>query len=74
MTDLAGISGKEAMRKFIHLGYAVIRQKGSHVRLKHFNPDSHPPLTIPMHKEIKVGLMRRLIKDAGVAAEEFLKL
>lgn len=64
---LAGFSGREVIKKFRKLGYEPIRQTGSHVRLKHnFDERNFPPLTIPLHKEIGIGLLERLIKDAKI--------
>ncbi|MBI2473242.1 type II toxin-antitoxin system HicA family toxin [Candidatus Uhrbacteria bacterium] len=74
MTDLAGISGKQVVRAFTKIGYTVVRQKGSHVRLKHKDDPNRRPITIPLHKEIGVGLMYRFIRDAGITSEEFKKL
>lgn len=73
MTRLAGISGKDAVKAFEKIGYVVVRQKGSHVRLKNnFRPEK--PLTIPLHKEVKIGLLKALIHDAGLSEQEFLNL
>lgn len=74
MTKLGGISGKKAIKKFQKLGYQVIRQKGSHTRLKNFENQKCKPLTIPLHKELKIGLLNQLIKDAELTVEEFLEL
>lgn len=74
MTELAGISGKRALQAFMRLGYAVVRQRGSHVRLRHRTDPARRPITIPLHKEIGIGLMPRLIKDAGVDIKNFLEL
>lgn len=73
MGKLGGISGREAIKKFERLGYFVIRQRGSHVRLRHPDP-RRLPLTIPAHRELSLGLLRQLIKDAGSTIEEFLDL
>ena len=73
MAPLAGISGKDAIKRFECLGYRVIRQKGSHARLRHSDP-SRRPLTIPLHKELKIGLLHQLLKDAGVDIDSFLNL
>ena len=37
------------------LGYTVLRQKGSHVRLV---CPKHPPVTVPLHHEIDRGTLR----------------
>jgi len=38
------ISGQTAVKTFIKIGYQIIRQKGSHIRLHH---KTRRPLTIP---------------------------
>lgn len=73
MTDLAGVSGKDAVKAFMKVGYVVIRQRGSHVRMKS-DERSTFPLTIPLHKELKIRLLRQLIQDAGLVNETFLDL
>ena len=37
------------------------------------NP-SHKPLSAPDHKELKPGLLRKLLRDANLTVEEFLRL
>jgi predicted RNA binding protein YcfA (HicA-like mRNA interferase family) len=56
------------------IGYNVVRQRGSHLRLKDPNNPSHKPITVPLHKIIKPGLLRRIIKDADLSVKEFLEL
>lgn len=73
MPKLPRVSGREAARAFEALGYEVVRQRGSHLRLRHAD-GSRPPLTVPNHRELKTGLLRRLIRDAGIGVEEFIRL
>jgi predicted RNA binding protein YcfA (HicA-like mRNA interferase family) len=68
------ISGKDAVKAFRKIGYEVVRQKGSHLRLKDLNNPAHKPITIPDHKELKPGLLRKLIRDANSSVEDFVKL
>lgn len=71
MPRLPRISGQEATRAFGKFGYEVVRQRGSHVRLR--DPSGQrQPLTVPNHRELKSGLLRRLIRDAGLSIEDFL--
>ncbi|MEK7108039.1 MAG: type II toxin-antitoxin system HicA family toxin [Patescibacteria group bacterium] len=71
MGELAGISGKEAVRRFVKLGYIVARQKGSHVRL--IDPTGYRgKLSVPLHRELRIGLLKRLIRDAKSTPKEFL--
>ena len=68
------ISGKKAIKAFAKLGYLSVRQRGSHVRLRHPTDSARRPLTIPLHKELKAELLRRLISDSNLTSEEFLEL
>ncbi len=68
------ISGEQAVKAFSRIGYQKIRQKGSHVRLRHPTDVNKRPLTIPLHKELKPALLRRLISDANLTREEFMDL
>jgi predicted RNA binding protein YcfA (HicA-like mRNA interferase family) len=53
------MSGKEMLRLFEKNGWKKIRQKGSHVVVQ---KDGELPETIPMHKELKKGLEKTLMK------------
>ncbi|HHC24494.1 MAG TPA: type II toxin-antitoxin system HicA family toxin [Desulfobacterales bacterium] len=69
MVRLANISGKKAVRAFMRLGYKVARQTGSHVILRH---EDRPTLTIPNHRELAPGLLRSVIRQAGLSVDEFI--
>ncbi len=73
MPKLPIISGAEAVKKFERIGYSVVRQKGSHVRLT-TDDKNRLPLTIPLHKTLKPGLLSDLIKDARLTVKEFIDL
>ncbi|MCK4476450.1 MAG: type II toxin-antitoxin system HicA family toxin [Methanophagales archaeon] len=74
MIKLPVISGKEAVKCFEKLGYEVVRQKGSHIRMRHKSDESKKPLTIPKHKVLGKGLLRKLLRDAEISVEEFFEL
>ena len=71
MPKLPLISGKKAIRIFTKVGYRIVRQRGSHIRLHH--PQKRP-LTIPNHKVLGKGILRKLLRDAEFSVEEFIKL
>jgi predicted RNA binding protein YcfA (HicA-like mRNA interferase family) len=56
------MSGKEMLRLFKKNGWNQVRQNGSHVTV---HKDGEMPETIPMHKELKKGLERALLKRLG---------
>ena len=71
MAKLPIVSGQEAVRAFQRLGFAVDRQRGSHVVLKKQTPSGEVGCVIPMHREVAAGTLRSALKMAGVSAEEF---
>jgi len=71
MAKLPIVSGQEAVRAFQRLGFAVDRQRGSHVVLKKQTPSGEVGCVIPMHREVAAGALRSALKMAGVSAEEF---
>jgi len=55
------------------LGYEIDHQTGSHVILRQ-KEEPYRRLTIPNHKEIAKGILRAIIRQAGLTREEFMKL
>jgi len=70
--ELKLCSGAEAVRKLQKAGWIVARQKGSHVMLTKFGYQW--TLSIPQHSELGPGLLRKLIRQAGLTVEEFKEL
>jgi len=65
---------REVIRAFSRIGYEVVRQKGSHIRLKHSADPRRRPLSIPDHAIVKPGLLAKAIKQAGLTVEQFIEL
>lgn len=72
MARLGNISGKEAVRAFQRAGWRMIGQVGSHVVL--VKEGIRVNLSVPQHKELSVGTLRALIRNAGMTVDEFLEL
>jgi predicted RNA binding protein YcfA (HicA-like mRNA interferase family) len=72
MPQLPVVSGREARRAFEKAGWVFNRQRGSHMIL--VRPGVAVNLSIPDHRELDRGLLRGLIRDAGMTVEEFTKL
>ncbi len=72
MGRLGNISGKEAVKGFQKAGWQPVGQVGSHLVMT--KPAVRVNLSIPQHKELSVGTLRALIRNAGLTVEEFLKL
>ena len=73
MSSIPRTSGRDAVKAFGKLGYAVDRQRGSHIILRQSQPPNRR-LVIPDHKELSIGTLRSLIREAGLTVEEFKKL
>lgn len=71
MSKLPLISGKIAIKVFTKIGYRIVRQRGSHIRLHH---PTKRPLTIPNHKILGKGLLRKLLRDGGLPVDDFIDL
>jgi len=72
MGKLRNISGKQAVKAFKKAGWEQIGQVGSHVVMVKQNMRAN--LSIPQHKELSVGTLRALIRNAGLEVDDFLKL
>lgn len=69
--NLPALSGKEIIRRFEKLGYEVVRQKGSHVRMMHESDSTKKPITVPLHPSVGRGLLRKILRQAEVSVGEF---
>jgi predicted RNA binding protein YcfA (HicA-like mRNA interferase family) len=72
-SKLPVVSGMDCIKALEKIGYVVVRQKGSHMRLKDKN-GKLPPVTVPDHKELRLGLLRKILNDAGLTVEDFIRL
>lgn len=73
MTRLPSLNGEQVIKALEKAGFGVLRQKGSHVYLKHQDGRA---TVVPVHKGETVGpgLLRKIINDADLTREDFLKL
>jgi len=69
MPEIPRISGDEAIKVFIILGFQQVRQKGSHVVLRR----GEKGCVIPRHKELAVGTLRSAIRQTGISVDEFVE-
>ena len=67
--SLPHVSGAEAVRALQKIGFVVLRQKGSHVMLRR----GAAGCIVPQHRELKIGTLSGLLKQAGISADEFIE-
>jgi predicted RNA binding protein YcfA (HicA-like mRNA interferase family) len=70
---LRPLPADKVIKVLVKAGFKPVRQRGSHVILKR---DDGRVTVVPIHRgeEIGRGLLSKIIKDAGLTKEEFLKL
>jgi predicted RNA binding protein YcfA (HicA-like mRNA interferase family) len=61
MPRLPQISGRSLIRLLVSLGYEVVRQKGSHVRVRKRNDLGEHNLTVPDHDVLAKGTLNDLL-------------
>ena len=70
MSKLPLLSWREVVKVLGKVGFAVARQRGSHIILV----KDERALPVPRHDQIKRGLLLEIIVEAGLTREEFLEL
>ena len=71
MRGLPVLSGREVTSAFERLGWEVARRRGSHIIL--VKQGHMATLSIPDHREVARGTLRRLISRAEITVEQFLE-
>ena len=73
MPKIPPLGGHKLVGILERAGFKITRQKGSHVILIN---DRKMRIVVPIHpgKDVKPGLTRAIMKEAGLSREEFLKL
>ena len=63
---LRRMSGEETLSIFRALGFNVMTQRGSHVKLVRITDEGYrQTLTIPNHKELDLGTLQAILRQAG---------
>ena len=66
MPKFPGLSRAGLMAALEKLGFTKVRQSGSHVIMRR----GPAGCVVPNHKELKVGTVNGILRQAGVSAEE----
>ncbi|MFQ5957117.1 MAG: type II toxin-antitoxin system HicA family toxin [Candidatus Brocadiales bacterium] len=71
MGRLPTLRPKEVIKALERGGFFIHHQTGSHVAMRH-QEDKTIRVTVPLHsKDIKVGTLNSILKQAGLTTEEF---
>ncbi|MEM3703323.1 MAG: type II toxin-antitoxin system HicA family toxin [Candidatus Bathyarchaeia archaeon] len=71
--SLRPVSARKVIKVLFKLGFKIVRRRGSHVVLKH---EDGRVTVVPVHAGEKIGrgLLLKIVKDAKLSKEQFLKL
>jgi predicted RNA binding protein YcfA (HicA-like mRNA interferase family) len=69
--DIPVLKPREVVAILLGLGFAEVRQRGSHKQYRH--PDGRAT-TVPFHagRDISPGLTRQIARDIGMDPKEFI--
>ena len=72
------VSGDKLIKLLTKLGYEIVRQKGSHVRLRKKTEIGEHNITVPKHKEIAKGTLNDILSKVSlwnnIPKEELVKM
>lgn len=66
------VSGERLIKALRQEGWEVVRQRGSHVRLK--KPGRRHALVVPLHRELRRGTLAGILRDADLSADDLRRL
>ena len=64
---------RKVIRALERLGFAQVRQRGSHVVLKRQTPEGEVGCVVPLHRELAIGTPRGILRQARVTPDEFME-
>jgi predicted RNA binding protein YcfA (HicA-like mRNA interferase family) len=63
------VSGAEAVKALRRLGFVVVRQQGSHIRMQ----KASARVTLPNHPSIAPKTLQSILRQAQISIEEFIE-
>ncbi len=64
----------QVRRKLEKAGFTIISQRGSHVKFVRYGDDEVRTVIVPHHREIPIGMLRSILRQAGLTPNEFKRL
>lgn len=68
MPKLPVLAGTEVVKALERLGFEQVRQRGSHLIMRKGSSGT----VVPMYREVKVGTLHGILRQAQVSADDFL--
>ena len=62
------VSGAQVVKALERTGFEVVRQRGSHVKLR----KSELTVIVPVHRELALGTLRSILRQSGLSVEDLI--
>lgn len=62
---------REVKQRLEAAGFAEVSSKGSHVKFAKTTPEGVWTAIVPRHREVAVGTLRSILRQANLSPEEF---
>lgn len=66
MTKLPVVSSKQLIKVLHKLGYSLVKQRGSHIKLKKETVAGTHSITVPEHNEIAKGTLNDILNKVSI--------
>ncbi len=74
MPELRKISGKDCIKILCNkFNFKISGKKGSHIKLSKETDKGKVGTVVPLHKELKIGTLKGILKLGKINIEEFSK-
>lgn len=68
---LKPLTFREVKRRLNNVGFEIVSQKGSHVKFAKETSQGRLTAIVPKYKEITIGTLSSILKQAGLSINEF---
>lgn len=72
MTKIPLLSAREVINSLKRLGFEVVKQRGSHIKLSKLSNNRKITTIVPNHKQIMRGTLKGILDLAELKIEDFL--
>ncbi|MFA5309287.1 MAG: type II toxin-antitoxin system HicA family toxin [Dehalococcoidales bacterium] len=66
MPKLPQISGSQLVKILQALGYSMVRQRGSHIRMRKITASGEHAITVPEHKVVAKGTLNDIVNKVSL--------
>lgn len=71
---LRNLTFRDVRRRLLAAGFVEVAQTGSHVKFAKAIGGATRTAIVPRHREVAVGTLRSILRQAGISPDEFERL